>query len=79
MGGDARSGLIVFVARDEETFSQLSSDVDPKDDQEITVVAGGQPGAYSARYVVSLDLATTAVRWFLEKGGLAEDLRWVTH
>ena len=59
VGGDAASGLVVYATFDNEVFHQIAISRDG-DDREIVVVAGGQPGRYAAKNVVSLDVALLA-------------------
>lgn len=73
-GGSARSGLVVYVTFDNETFWQL---VDPCSPQsKVMVFAGGQAGDYPARHVVSIEAAIRAATTFFEAGGLTPDQIW---
>lgn len=74
VGGSAAEGLVVYCTFDNEVFWQVVVDGDPA--ATITVVAGGQAGAYAATHVATLGYATTAASDFLELGELASGLRW---
>lgn len=70
IGGDARSGLVVYATEDNESFSNLLAG-DADDSRIISVVVGGQPGDYLAKYVVSAEMATVAVNEYVITGALA--------
>jgi hypothetical protein len=72
-GGDA--GFVVYATFDNETFHTLVSPDAAAG--EVEVVAGGQPGVYERRQVVSLEMALRAAKAFAETGTLAPGLTWV--
>ena len=76
-GGDARTGLVVYVTLDGERFHQLVRG-DRGGDGEVAVVAGGQLGDYPARSVVSAERAIEALRWYVDHHELMPSAEWET-
>jgi Immunity protein Imm1 len=75
IGGDAASGLVVYVTADNRSFHNLRTG-HPSRSSPITVVAGGQPGDYDAHHVVSLEEALAAATQYAETGQLDDGLNW---
>ena len=75
VGGDSRSGLVVYATFDNESFHELTNPA-AEGGAAVTVVAGGQPGEYPPARVVAADDAITAALEFARSGGLAEGLTW---
>ena len=73
-GGDARHGVVMYVTFDGDRFHQLAQV--SQDNDELWVVAGGQAGAYLARYVVSIDAAAEALSWYADHGELLPAAMW---
>jgi hypothetical protein len=76
-GGDARTGLVVYVTLDGERFHQLVRG-DEDSDGEVAVVAGGQLGHHPARSVVSAERAIEALRWYVDHHELMPSAEWET-
>ncbi|MDQ4504404.1 Imm1 family immunity protein [Sinomonas sp. ASV322] len=74
VGGSANEGLVVYCTFDSEVFWQVVVDGDPG--ASVTLVAGGQAGAYPATHVTTLGDAITAAVDFLERGERAPGLHW---
>lgn len=74
IGGDAEKGLVVFAETGDGLFHQLLNPT--ATDSTKKVVAGGQPGEYSARHVVDIDAALTALSTFLKQRTLDPSLSW---
>jgi hypothetical protein len=75
VGGDCATGLVVYATFDNQVFHQLSTG-EEDGEQEVTVVAGGQPGQYPARHVVQVDDAVAAAQAFAADGRLLDCLVW---
>ncbi|MEV8373386.1 Imm1 family immunity protein [Kribbella sp. NPDC056861] len=77
VGGDAASGLVLYVDLGGEDFRNL---IGPRTDKcLVEIVAGGQPGNYQSRQVVSVEQALAAARVFWEAGKLDPAQTWETH
>jgi hypothetical protein len=74
-GGDARTGVVMYVTFDGDRFHQLISG-SADDDSDRWVVAGGQAGTYPARCVVSVDAASAALSWYADRDELLPTARW---
>lgn len=74
-GGDANSGVVMYVTFDGEHFFQLA-DGAMKPKAEVQVVAGGQPGWYEPPFVVPAALAASALQWFVDHGTLMPEVNW---
>lgn len=74
IGGGAEGQFVVFATFDNEAFEQV---VSPTSGIEtICLVAGGQPGDYPRRHVVTFDAALQAATTFAAEGSLAPTLVW---
>lgn len=75
VGGDSRSGLVVYMTEDNESFLNLRAR-DREAGVEISVVAGGQPGEYDSSIVVTLEEALAAATCYAESGKPSDELQW---
>jgi hypothetical protein len=75
IGGSASAGLVVYETADNESFNNLLTGTHHGSDK-VNLVAGGQPGDYESRYVVTLGEALTAGTRYVSDGVLAAELRW---
>jgi hypothetical protein len=75
IGGDANRGLVVYVTSDNTIFYNLRTSVN-RHQGIVTLVAGGQPGDYDYRNVVTLEEALAAAVRYAETGERAESLPW---
>lgn len=74
VGGSVASGLVVYCTYDNDVFWQLLGE--NNSNAPVSVVAGGQVGAYPTRHVAGLSAALVAAEVFSESGTLALSLRW---
>lgn len=72
-GGNSKTGLVLYATFDNLTFYQLMRGIG---DKEVAVVAGGQPGGYKERYVLDLDYALEAVKYYLLNAALLPTAAW---
>ncbi|GAA4330517.1 Imm1 family immunity protein [Klenkia terrae] len=75
VGGSAARGLIVYADLGPgRCWTALGTDRAGED--EVELVAGGQPGNYPSRVVLGLDAAVAAAAAFLTTGSLAPEIGW---
>jgi hypothetical protein len=76
VGGSASQGLVVYVDVGESTeFWQALSPSTSSEDP-VIVLAGGQPGEYPARIVVTLEVALTVAVAYAASGERASGATW---
>ncbi len=75
VGGDASTGLVLFVSYDNESFFELTNP-EREPEPQVEVVAGGSPGDYPGHYVVTIEAAVQATRTFMNDGTLDSSLTW---
>jgi hypothetical protein len=75
IGGDASNGLIVYSTTDNKVFYNLRTDR-PRQTGPVLVAAGGQPGEFDSKYVVTLAEALIAAISYAETGQLSDELNW---
>ena len=78
IGGDAASGVVVYATTDNRIFHQLC-DLERHGPGKVTVVAGGQPGSYERRHVVSVETAIAAAAAFMTTGAFDRGQSWEQH
>lgn len=66
--------IVTYVESDQR--SAVAVDLSAEPDVEIRVVAGGQPGNFPARWVVSRTTAIQAATTFSQTGSLTAELMW---
>ncbi|GAA0957670.1 hypothetical protein GCM10009554_68730 [Kribbella koreensis] len=74
VGGDAGRGLVLYADLGDEDFYNLI--VPDAGAGSVEVVAGGQPGVFEARQVVSEGQALAALKAFWENGRLDQGQVW---
>jgi hypothetical protein len=74
VGGDAAKGLVLYADLGGEEFRNLTAP--GVGDESVEVVAGGQPGVFRVKYVVSEGQALAAMKAFWEDGRLDLEQVW---
>jgi ubiquinone/menaquinone biosynthesis C-methylase UbiE len=74
VGGGLGRFIVTYVESDQR--SAVAVDLSAEPDVEIRVVAGGQPGNFPARWVVSRTTAIQAATTFSQTGSLTAELMW---
>jgi hypothetical protein len=75
--GGGNGNYVVYMTDDNIRFQQLTSD-ELDDGSKVLLCAGGQEGEYAKRFIVGLDAALRAVRYYARKAGADPSLQWFT-